>query len=207
MRANCSAPIIPAVSGVTIGVHRHHVGLGEQVVERVRGLVVVGVVRDHAHAEALEPPASSARPTAPRPDDARRCARRAATPGSAGRGWCRRGRSVPRARRRRRRASPRFTANRSATVISATASALRPGARSTGMPLLGGGGRRRRWWGRPGTSRWRRSGRSSTGPFTESDSTTRRSAPSASMRAARSSALYMRSGCWSIHGSSTTSAS
>ena len=35
---------------------------------------------------------------------------------------------------------PRVTANSRPTASSATASALRPGARSTGMPLRGGGG-------------------------------------------------------------------
>src|SRR5262249_44425470 len=42
------------------GVYRHDVGLGEQVVERVRGVVGVRIVRDHAHAEPLETPAGGA---------------------------------------------------------------------------------------------------------------------------------------------------
>ena len=71
----------------------------------------------------------------------------------------------------------RFTANSSAIVISATASALRPGARSTGIPALVAASTST-LLGSPRHEPISCSGRSNTGPFTESDSTMRMSAPS-----------------------------
>ena len=56
MRSNCAAPIMPCGLGGDHRVHRHHVGLGEEVVEAVGGFGVVRVVRDHAHPESFEPP-------------------------------------------------------------------------------------------------------------------------------------------------------
>src|SRR4051812_1645713 len=94
----------------------------------------------------------------------------------------------------------------SAIVSSATPSALRPGARSTGIPaavapatstLLGS----------PRHEPIATSGTSNTGPFTESDSTMRMSAPSSTRRAASFSPFRSRSGTCSIQGSYTTSAS
>ncbi len=54
--------------------HRHDVGLREQVVERVGGVVRVGIVRDHTHAEPLEAPLRGASHRT-EPDDADRLAR------------------------------------------------------------------------------------------------------------------------------------
>ena len=97
-----------------------------------------GVVRVVRRAPSCRGPraATSWRARPRRARRCRRCGPRAATRGSAGRGSCRPRRPRPRARRDRPGTSQRFTANSSAIVISATASALRPGARSTGMPAL-----------------------------------------------------------------------
>ena len=86
------------------------------------------------------------------------------------------------------RTIPRLTAKSSPMVISATASALRPGARSTGIPRAVAPGMST-LVGSPRHDPIARSGRSRTGPFTLSLSTTRRSAPSATMRSASCSEL------------------
>ena len=56
MRANWAAPIIPSGVGRDRGVHRHDVGLAQQLVEVVGGVGDERVAGDHPHAEALEPP-------------------------------------------------------------------------------------------------------------------------------------------------------
>ena len=141
----------------------------------------------HPHAEALEAPLRRPADRA-EPDDARGPARELPRPvalvGDRAAAVARR-----RARRGRRARCQRFTAKSSATVISATASALRPGRPQHRDARLRWRRRCRRCWGRPGTSRWPAAAGRSTGPFTESDSTMRRSAPSASTRAASCSAL------------------
>ena len=73
-------------------------------------------------------------------------------------------------------------------VISATASALRPGARTTGIPLAVAPGMST-LVGSPRHEPIAMRGRSRTGPFTLSLSTISRFAPSASMRAASCSEL------------------
>ena len=57
MAANCVGAHQPERLGRDGGVHRHDVGLGQQVVEAVGGVVGERVAGDHAHAEALEAPA------------------------------------------------------------------------------------------------------------------------------------------------------
>ena len=122
--ANCPAPIIPTVSSVT-GACRETMSACEQFVEAVAGLVVVRVVGDDRDAQSGQPP--SQRPAdgaethqAGRPAGDltaaealvgdRSVAKHLAGPTSASAGskW-------------------RVAANSSATAISATASALRPG--------------------------------------------------------------------------------
>ena len=87
----------------------------------------------------------------------------------------------------------RVTASSSASVISATASALRPGVCSTGIPravapamstLVGS----------PRVEPITRRGRSSTGPLTKSASHTSTVAPSASTRSASAAPSQIRSG-------------
>ena len=73
-------------------------------------------------------------------------------------------------------------------VTSATASALRPGARSTGIPRAVALGMST-FVGSPRHDPIARSGSSSTGPFTLSLSTISRSAPSATTRSAICSEL------------------
>ena len=186
-------------------VHRHHIGFGEQLVERVRG---VGVRTGRRRSRASRGPRSATSARAPdgtEADDAggapRDLPRAVALVGDravavhlalahigvGGHDAC---------------GSPRTAARR---VISATASALRPGARSTGMPLAVAVSMST-LLGSPRHEPMASSGRSSTGPLTESDSTMRRSAPSAVTISASCSPLRSRIGWWSIHGSITTSA-
>ena len=96
-------------------------------------------------------------------------------PGTVGREWCRRERPRPARTSASAVNTWRVAAKSSAIAISATASALRPGVCSTGMPaavapatstLLGS----------PRVDATARNGRSNTGPPTESPSTTRISA-------------------------------
>src|SRR5579885_3395639 len=98
----------------------------------------------------------------------------------------------------------RLSANSSATAISATASALRPGALMIGMPLAVAAARST-LLGSPRVEAIALSGRSNTGPLTRSTSTMSTSARSSAARAASCSSFQMRSGVWSSHGSWTTS--
>ncbi|SGO67970.1 Uncharacterised protein [Mycobacterium tuberculosis] len=82
----------------------------------------------------------------------------------------------------------RATASNRATVISATASALRAGVCSTGMPAAVAPGMST-LLGSPRVAATTRNPRSNTGPPTESLSTTRTSAATAVIRSASCSAL------------------
>src|SRR5262245_2064810 len=99
---------------------------------------------------------------------------------------------------------PRVAARSRPTVSSATASALRPGARSTGIPAAVAPGTST-LVGSPRVAPMASSGRSRTGPAHRSASQISTVALTSVARAASCSAEYSRSGWWSIHGSSTTS--
>ena len=151
MRANCSAPIIPVVSGVTIACIVTMSDFGEELVERVgRRPRRTG----RARSRACRDPRSATSPRARR-RRARRCPRsfpRSATRGSAGRGSCRRGTGRRRGRRGRRArstGSPRRAAPPRARRPRRRCGPARaaPGSRPRWRPA------RRRWWGRPDRSR------------------------------------------------------
>src|SRR5262245_45663609 len=99
---------------------------------------------------------------------------------------------------------PREAASSRPTVSSATASALRPGARSTGIPAAVAAGTST-LVGSPRVAPMASSGRSRTGPAHRSASQISTVAPTSAARAANAAAEYSLRGWWSIHGSSTTS--
>ena len=206
IRANWSAPISPAVSGVTAACIDTTSASASRSSSECVASGGVRVVGDDPHAEPLEPPLRGAARRR-RGRRGRPCARRAARPGSAGRGSCRRGTISPSRTSRSALHEPAVDREqerdgdlRDGVGVAARARAA-PGSAARSRR------RRRRCSGRRGTTRSRRSGRSSTGPFTKSDSTTRRSASASCTDALASfSPSSRRSGVWSIHGSSTTSA-
>ena len=152
-------------------VHRDDVGLGEQVVERVGGVGRVRVVRDDAHAEPLEPPLRRPADRA-EPDDADGAARELPGPEAlVG------DRAVaPDLALAHVRVGPDDAAvHREEQPDGDLGHGVGVAARGAQHRDARGRWRRgcRRWSGRRGTSRSRTSGRSSTGPFTESLSTIR----------------------------------